>query len=84
MNEKRPKARRNMSRPRHFERATPNQLWQTDIFTFRLAGKYAYLVAFMDDYSRFVVGVDLFRSPTAAAVIEAYRVAALNGLNRLV
>ena len=76
MNEKRPKARRNMSRPRHFERATPNQLWQTDIFTFRLAGKYAYLVAFMDDYSRFVVGVDLFRSPTAAAVIEAYRVAA--------
>ena len=76
MNEKRHRARRNMSRPRHFERATPNQLWQTDIFTFRLAGKYAYLVAFMDDYSRYVVGVDLFRSPTAAAVIEVYRVAA--------
>ena len=76
MNETRPKTRRNMTRPRFFERATPNQLWQTDIFTFRLAGKYAYLIAFMDDYSRFVVGADLFRSPTAAAAIEVYRVAA--------
>ncbi|MEI6076812.1 MAG: DDE-type integrase/transposase/recombinase, partial [Verrucomicrobiota bacterium] len=71
-----PPKRRNMVRPRFFERATPNQMWQTDIFTFRLGGKYAYLIAFMDDYSRFIVGADLFRSPTAAAVIEVYRVAA--------
>jgi hypothetical protein len=27
-----------MVRPRFFERATPNQMWQTDIFTFRLPG----------------------------------------------
>jgi transposase InsO family protein len=65
--------RRNMTRPRFFERATPNQMWQSDIFTFRLGGKYAYLVAFLDDYSRFVTAADLFRSPTAAAVIEVYR-----------
>ena len=51
-------------------------MWQTDIFTFRLGGRYAYLIAFMDDYSRFIVGADLFRSPTANAVIEVYRVAA--------
>ncbi len=38
MDKTRPKARRNMTRPRFFERATPNQLWQTDIFTFRLGG----------------------------------------------
>lgn len=75
MNQKRAKGRRNLTRPRFFERATPNQMWQTDIFTFRLGGKYAYLIAFLDDYSRYVVGVDLFRSPTAAAVIEVYRVA---------
>ena len=31
-------------------------MWQTDIFTFRLGGSYAYLIAFMDDYSRFIVG----------------------------
>lgn len=70
-----PVKRRNITRPRFFERATPNQMWQSDIFTFRLGGRYAYLVAFMDDYSRFLVGADLFRSPTANAVIEVYRVA---------
>jgi transposase InsO family protein len=76
MTESSPPRKRNMVRPRFFERATPNQMWQTDIFTFRLGGRYAYLVAFMDDYSRFIVGADLFRSPTANAVIEVYRVAA--------
>ena len=68
--------RRNITRPRFFERATPNQMWQSDIFTFRLGGRYAYLIAFLDDYSRFLVGADLFRSPTAQSVIEVYRVAA--------
>ena len=75
MPESSPPKKRNLTRPRFFERATPNQMWQTDIFTFRLGGRYAYLIAFMDDYSRFIVGADLFRSPTAAAVIEVYRVA---------
>jgi len=70
------KKKRNLTRPRFFERATPNQMWQSDIFTFRLGGRYAYLIAFLDDYSRFVVGADLFRSPTAQAVIEVYRTAA--------
>jgi transposase InsO family protein len=71
-----PKARRNLTRPRFFERATPNQMWQTDIFTFRLGGKYAYVIGFMDDYSRFIVGADLFRSHTAENVLEVFRVAA--------
>lgn len=75
MDESSPPKKRNLTRPRFFERATPNQMWQTDIFTFRLGGRYAYLIAFMDDYSRFIVGADLFRSPTANAVIEVYRVA---------
>ena len=71
-----PKPRRNLVRPRFFERATPNQMWQTDIFTFRLGGRYAYLIGFMDDYSRFLVGADLFRSHTAENVLEVFRVAA--------
>src|ERR1041385_7001377 len=70
-----PPKERNLTRPRFFERATPNQLWQSDIFTFRLGGRYAYLIAFLDDYSRYLVGADLFRSPTAQATIEVYRVA---------
>jgi transposase InsO family protein len=59
--------------PRKFERATPNQLWQTDIFTFRLGGKNAYLIGFLDDHSRYVVGLDVFRSQTAEHVLEVYR-----------
>jgi len=73
MSQKPPPKKRNLTRPRFFERATPNQMWQSDIFTFRLGGRYAYVIAFLDDYSRFVVGADLFRSPTAQAVIEVYR-----------
>ena len=41
---------------RRFERAKPNQLWQTDLFTFVLKrqNRRVYLVAFMDDHSRFI------------------------------
>jgi transposase InsO family protein len=63
----------NISRPRFFERSTPNQLWQGDIFTFRLGGRYAYLVGMIDDYSRYLVGLELYRSQTADQVIEVYR-----------
>jgi transposase InsO family protein len=65
--------RRNPSQPRRFERATPNQMWQTDIFTFRLAGSNAYAIGFLDDYSRYVVSLGLYRSQTANNVLETYR-----------
>ncbi len=44
-----------------FERARPNQLWQTDLFTFVLkrGNRRVHLCAFMDDHSRFVVGFGL-------------------------
>ena len=67
------KPQRNPPKPRFFERSTPNQMWQTDIFTFRLGGKNAYLIGFLDDYSRYVVGLDVFRSQTAEHVLEVYR-----------
>ena len=70
------KRQRNITRPRFFERSTPNQLWQTDIFTFRLGGHYAYLIGYIDDYSRYMTGLELFRSQTAQNVIEIYRRAA--------
>jgi len=63
----------NITRSRFFERSTPNQLWQGDIFTFRLGGRYAYLVGMIDDYSRYMVGLELYRSQTADQVIEVYR-----------
>ena len=69
----RKKVHRNITRPRFFERSTPNQMWQADIFTFRLGGRYAYLIGFIDDYSRYVVGLELYRTQTADQVLEVYR-----------
>jgi len=63
----------NLTRPRFFERTTPNQMWQSDIFTFRLGGRYAYLIGFIDDYSRYMVGLELYRTQTADQVLEVYR-----------
>lgn len=67
------KRQKNITRPRFFERSTPNQLWQTDIFTFRLGGKNAYLIGFIDDFSRYIVSLGCFRSQTAERVLEVYR-----------
>jgi transposase InsO family protein len=60
---------------RHFERAKPNQLWQTDLFTFLLKrqNRRVYLVAFMDDHSRFIVSYGLHASQSAALVLEVLR-----------
>ena len=60
---------------RHFERAKPNQLWQTDLFTFMLKrqNRRVYLVAFLDDHSRFVVSYGLHASQSTALVLEVLR-----------
>ena len=57
---------------RRFERAKPNQLWQTDLFTFVLKrqNRRVYLVAFMDDHSRFITGYGLHASQSTALVLE--------------
>jgi transposase InsO family protein len=63
--------------PRRFERAKPGQLWQTDLFTFILKrqNRRVYLVAFMDDHSRFITGYGLHASQSAALVLEVLRAA---------
>ncbi len=60
---------------RSFERARPNQLWQTDLFTFVLKrqNRRVYLVAFMDDHSRFIVSYGLHASQSTALVLEVLR-----------
>jgi transposase InsO family protein len=60
---------------RRFERARPNQLWQTDLFTFMLKrqNRRVYLVAFMDDHSRFVLSYGLHASQSTALVLEVFR-----------
>lgn len=60
---------------RHFERASANQLWQTDLFTFILKrqNRRVYLVAFMDDHSRYIVSYGLHASQSTALVLEVLR-----------
>ena len=55
---------------RSFERAMSNQLWQTDLFTFMLKrqNRRVYLVAFMDDHSRFITGYGLHASQSTARI----------------
>ena len=43
VNKARRKPVKNPPKPRFFERSRPNQLWQSDIMTFRLAERNAYL-----------------------------------------
>ncbi|HUT76461.1 MAG TPA: DDE-type integrase/transposase/recombinase [Polyangia bacterium] len=60
---------------RRFERARPNQLWQTDVFTFvmKRQGKRLYLVAFLDDHSRYVTSYGLHPTMSAALVLETFQ-----------
>jgi transposase InsO family protein len=65
---------------RRFERARPNELWQSDLFTFllRRENRRVHLVAFLDDYSRFVVGYGLHASASGALVREVLEAAIAN------
>ena len=64
----------------HFERARPNQLWQSDLFTFLLKrdNRRVYLVIYLDDHSRFVVGYGVWASAGGALVREVLEAAIAN------
>ena len=66
--------------PKRFERARPNQLWQTDLFTFVLKreNRRVHMVAFLDDRSRFIVGFGLHATASGALVREVLLAAVAN------
>jgi len=59
--------------PRRFERSTPNQMWQSDITYFPILGQTAYIIGFLDDHSRYITGLGVYRSQPSAYVVEIYR-----------
>jgi len=65
---------------RRFERTRPNELWQTDLFTFLLKRQRqrVHLVAYLDDFSRFLVGFGLHASASGALVREVLQGAIAN------
>jgi transposase InsO family protein len=68
-----PRVRKKPPLPRRFERAHAGDLWQTDITSFLLTrhSTRVYLVAFVDDFSRFIVSFGLSTHQRANLVIEA-------------
>lgn len=66
------KQRRGPAQVRFFERARPNQLWQSDITQLWLAkqSRHLYLTVFLDDHSRFVVSWVLATHHKKEMVIE--------------
>src|SRR5262249_5196502 len=60
---------------RFFERAKPNQLWQTDLFTFVLKrqNRRVDLVGLLDDHSRVILDLGLHASQSTALVLEVLR-----------
>lgn len=73
----RKKRQHNRAKPRFFERSKPNQLWQSDICMYKIKDKFTYLIGYIDDYSRYITGLEIFTSQTAGNVIEVYRKAAV-------
>ena len=64
---------------RHFQRKKPNDLWQIDIAGVETVGhlKEVYLIALLDDCSRFAVAAQYFKDQVAANVIKVVRDAVL-------
>lgn len=60
--------------PVSFERSKPGEMYQMDIMTFHLKGLYkTYVIACLDDYSRFVVSIGVFRNQTADRVLDVLK-----------
>jgi len=72
-----PKTRRGPASVRFFERARPNQLWQSDITSLWLgrARRHLYLTVFLDDHSRYVVGWQLEAHHKSSLVVECLKAA---------
>jgi transposase InsO family protein len=71
---------RHPDKVRRFERARPNQLWQSDLFTFTLppSSRRVHVVAFLDDRSRFITGHGVSGASSSRFVIDVFRTAVTN------
>jgi transposase InsO family protein/transposase-like protein len=70
---RRRRRKKSVGPPQEFERAQPNELWQSDITYVDVpwSRKPLYLVAFMDDRSRYVVSFGLHSHQRQEIAIEA-------------
>lgn len=68
------KRKRKPAPPRRFERSKPGDLWQTDITYLNVPWSRGplYLIAFLDDHSRYVVGHGLFTHQRADIAVDVF------------
>ncbi|MGA1837668.1 IS481 family transposase [Herbiconiux sp. 11R-BC] len=60
-----------------FEAALPNETWQSDFTHYRLAdGTDTEILTFLDDCTRYAVGITAHPSVTTSAILTAFRAAA--------
>lgn len=73
--EEAPKPRRKAKPARRFERARPGELWQTDITYLDVPWRKQplYLIVFLDDHSRYVVGWGLYPHQRQEIVLEPFQ-----------
>ena len=56
---------------RFFERRSPNELWHTDVMYFIMPNhEKVFVIGYLDDYSRYVVALDLFHRQTVGNTID--------------
>src|SRR5437868_1380391 len=68
------KKKRKPRKPRGFETLKPNDLWATDITQFDLAGGMTvYVIAFIDDHSRYIVSWGIYAACATELVLEVLR-----------
>lgn len=60
---------------RNFKAYRPDEKWVTDITYIRVSGKWMYLAAIMDLYSRFIVGWSIDTQVTELLVCNAFQMA---------
>jgi len=56
-----------------FEAERPNKMWQLDIVDFWIGKQRVYVMMMLDDFSRFVVGADMFTEATMSHAITVLR-----------
>ena len=65
------RARRPPAPMRFFERRSPNELWHTDVMYFIMPNhEKVFVIGYLDDYSRYVVSLDLFHRQTVGNTID--------------
>lgn len=65
------KARTEPAPIRFFERQSPNELWHTDVMYFIMPNREkVFVIGYLDDYSRYVVGMDIFHRQTVTNTLD--------------